>query len=958
MDLNESNLQSLTDFLRKTLDPDPAVRRPAEKFLESVEGNQNYPILLLTLLEKSQDTVIRVCAAVTFKNYIKRNWRIIEDEPNKISDSDRTAIKANIVNLMLSSPEQIQKQLSDAISIIGREDFPQKWPDLLTEMVTRFQSGDFHIINGVLQTAHSLFKRYRHEFKSNELWLEIKLVLDTFAQPLTELFKATIELCRTHATDVNALKVLFSSLILISKLFYSLNFQDLPEFFEDNMETWMSNFHNLLNLDNKLLQTDDEEEAGLLELLKSQICDNAALYAQKYDEEFQVYLPRFVTAIWNLLVTTGQEVKYDLLVSNAIQFLASVCERPHYKHLFEDQNTLTSICEKVIVPNMEFRSADEEAFEDNSEEYIRRDLEGSDIDTRRRAACDLVRGLCKFFEGPVTAIFSGYVNSMLTEYAKNPGVNWKHKDAAIYLVTSLASKAQTQKHGITQANELVNLSEFFVNHILTDLKSPNVNEFPVLKADAIKYVMIFRSQLPKEQLMQAVPLLIAHLQAESTVEHTYAAHALERLFTMRGPNNTTLITAAEMAPFTEQLLNNLFKALALPGSSENEYIMKAIMRSFSLLQESIVPYVPTLIGQLTHKLLLVSKNPSKPHFNHYLFESLCLSIRITCKANPDTVISFEEALFPVFTEILQNDVENVSFGTPMHVTHFSFSLAEFVPYVFQRTGNIPPLVRLLQAYLEKGGSAIASTAADKIPGLLGVFQKLIASKANDHQGFYLLNSIIEHMPPESITQYRKQIFILLFQRLQSSKTTKFVKSFLVFINLYSVKYGAIALQEIFDSIQPKMFGMVVEKIVIPEVQKVSGQVEKKICAVGITKVLTECPAMMDTEYTKLWTPLLQALIGLFELPEDDSIPDDEHFIDIEDTPGYQTAFSQLAFAGKKEHDPIGEAVSNPKILLAQSLHKLSTACPGRVPSMLSTSLNAEALQFLQGYLQAASVQLV
>uniref|UniRef100_A0A672IRX6 Exportin-2 n=1 Tax=Salarias fasciatus TaxID=181472 RepID=A0A672IRX6_SALFA len=946
MELNDGNLQTLTEVLRKTLDPDPTVRRPAEKFLVSVEGNQNYPLLLLTLLEKSQDNVIRVCAAVTFKNYIKRNWRIVEDEPNKISDPDRTAIKANIVNLMLSSPEQIQKQLSDAISIIGREDFPQKWPDLLTEMVTRFRSGDFHIINGVLRTAHSLFKRYRHEFKSNELWSEIKLVLDTFALPLTELFKATIELCQTHATDVNALKVLFSSLTLISKLFYSLNFQDLPEFFEDNMETWMTNFHGLLTLDNKLLQTDDEEEAGLLELLKSQICDNAALYAQKYDEEFQPYLPRFVTAIWNLLVSTGQGVKYDLLVSNAIQFLASVCERPHYKHLFEDQNTLTSICEKVIVPNMEFRSADEEAFEDNSEEYIRRDLEGSDIDTRRRAACDLVRGLCKFFEGPVTAIFSGYVNSMLGEYAKNPGGNWKHKDAAIYLVTSLASKAQTQKHGITQANELVNLTDFFVNHILPDLKSPNVNEFPVLKADAIKYVMIFRSQLPKEQLLQAVPLLITHLQAER-------------------------FTSPKMAPFTELLLNNLFKSLALPGSAENEYIMKAIMRSFSLLQEAIVPYIPTLIGQLTHKLLLVSKNPSKPHFNHYLFESLCLSVRITCKANPATVGSFEEALFPVFTEILQNDVQEflpyvfqvMSLLLEIHSNSIPSSYMALFPHLLQpvlweRTGNIPPLVRLLQAYLEKGGATIAASAEDKIPGLLGVFQKLIASKANDHQGFYLINSIVEHMPPESITQYRKQIFVLLFQRLQNSKTTKFIKSFLVFISLYCVKYGAIALQEIFDSIQPKMFGMVLEKIVIPEIQKVSGAVEKKICAVGITKILTECPSMMDTEYTKLWTPLLQALIGLFELPEDDSIPDDEHFIDIEDTPGYQTAFSQLAFAGKKEHDPIGDAVSNPRILLAQSLHKLSTACPGRVPSMLSTSLNAEALQYLQGYLQAASVQLV
>ena len=37
------------------------------------------------------------------------------------------------------------------------------------------------------------------------------------------------------------------------------------------------------------------------------------------------------------------------------------------------------------------------------------------------------------------------------------------------------------------------------------------------------------------------------------------------------------------------------------------FIFKAIMRSFSLLQDAIVPYIPTLIDQLTQKLLLVSK---------------------------------------------------------------------------------------------------------------------------------------------------------------------------------------------------------------------------------------------------------------------------------------------------------------------------------------------------------------
>jgi hypothetical protein len=77
------------------------------------------------------------------------------------------------------------------------------------------------------------------------------------------------------------------------------------------------------------------------------------------------------------------------------------------------------------------------------------------------------------------------------------------------------------------------------------------------------------------------------------------------------------------------------------------------------------------------------------------------------------------------------------------------------------------------------------------------------------------------------------------------------------------------------------------------------------------------------------TPLLQALIALLELPEDDSVPDDEHFVEIEDTPGYQAAFSQLVFAGKHDSDPCGD-VADVKINLAHKLHTLSTKVPGQV----------------------------
>jgi len=37
-----------------------------------------------------------------------------------------------------------------------------------------------------------------------------------------------------------------------------------------------------------LFEIKDSDEAGPLERLRSQICDNVAMYAQKYDEEFQV----------------------------------------------------------------------------------------------------------------------------------------------------------------------------------------------------------------------------------------------------------------------------------------------------------------------------------------------------------------------------------------------------------------------------------------------------------------------------------------------------------------------------------------------------------------------------------------------------------------------------------------------------------------------------------------------
>lgn len=108
------------------------------------------------------------------------------------------------------------------------------------------------------------------------------------------------------------------------------------------------------------------------------------------------------------------------------------------------------------------------------------------------------------------------------------------------------------------------------------------------------------------------------------------------------------------------------------------------------------------------------------------------------------------------------------------------------------------------------------------------------------------------------------------------------------------------------------------------------------------------------EYQALWAPLLQSLVGLFELPEDGSVPEDEHFVDIEDTPGYQSAFAKLVFVGKKDRDPVSD-IPDARIYLVQSLYKLSTIHPGRVGPMISAGLQPEAQQYVQQYFQTANL---
>ena len=418
---------------------------------------------------------------------------------------------------------------------------------------------------------------------------------------------------------------------LLVKVFYDLSSQDLPPIFEDNLADVTSLLHKYLTYENPLLVTDDDSESGPLEFVKAGICEVITLYMQKYEDAFGELCKPFITSAWTLLTTIGPETKFDILVSKALHFLTAVASLDKHAQNFNNEGIIGDVVEKVILPNVSLRESDIEQFEDEPIEYIRRDLEGSDADTRRRAATDFLRKLLEKFEQLVTAVVGRYVAHYLSTFSQNPSSEWKSKDTAVYLFSSIAAKGViTTGQGVKTTNSLVNVVDFFQNNIASDLVADSGVE-PILKVDAIKFLYTFRSQLTKSQWSAAFPPLVKNLASPNYVVYTYAAIAVERVLFLTDDSGQHIFGKDDVSPFSKDLLEHLFQLIEKDSApekiQENEFLMRCVMRVLIVIKDGVIPVTDSVLQHLIKITQIIGRNPSNPRFYYYHFEALGALIR-------------------------------------------------------------------------------------------------------------------------------------------------------------------------------------------------------------------------------------------------------------------------------------------------------------------------------------------
>lgn len=991
-------ITAVKEALVRTISPDRNVRRSSQQELSTMQRQPEFCHILLQIIEGSginlsdvNEVTAQHSAAIYFKNYIKKGYNPDESvEEAKISDTDKAFVKQNIVNLMCQVPNNLMQQLTESVRLIGEVDFPYNWKNLIPDIKAKLLSTqDFRVIKGMLETLNTLFKMFRDTHATDELWLKIKYVLEELQEDLLTFFIKATELVKTGIESQNAnLNVeLLACVRLMCRIFYSLNWQTIPEFYEDNMQTYMTNFHFYLQ------QTDYEKVKSKLQTkplfelwlrIQSAVLSNLKLYAEKYDEEFQPVLGTFTESAWNLLTKCDQSDDFDEIVSTGLAFLSTVVGKTANKPLFEKQGILNSICDKIVLPNLATRIYDLENFEFNPIDYIRGDLEGGDRTSRRKNTIELVRSISKNFEGEMTAIMHNAINSVFNMHNASEALSKlasskspeefeklvKSYDICITLFIAVSAKNYSYSNGVSELNNSINLPEFTKNVIFAVLDhyssqiTTNENLFlNLLLCDCLKFVLVFRQQVD-DKTNGVMNRLVTYLKSSNFVVSSYAAIAIERALAVRNKETKVLkYTFNDLQPNLGDLLNNCFTIIEqrlVEENEYNEYAMKTIMRVLVVAKEGLASHKDVMLEKLYAILIRICPNPQNPSFNHYLFECLAAvitySITVNNQVDAKTIETFETKLFPLFQQILTQDVsELMSYvfqimaqlleasakaNRPLPQSYVPIFSALLAPVLWRDKGYQVVLVRLLNAFLRL--NVIGSGDKQSLEGLLGVFQKLMATNSTESQALKLLTSIVMFVESSMYTEHLKTIFEIIFRKYQSKKSNVQSKiSFCVFLSLLITKVGLSPIEQLLENMFQGLFMQTVSQLFLPNLEKIHDSTQVKSVVIGAAHILTESEGFFNGPAAKVdvGKQLFAKVILIVSDAYKAGISDEdvqETLASLEEG-GYSSGFVKLTYSREPKLDPFSSVVDC-EVYFLTKISEYSQKKPGVVQPFVQQAL--------------------
>ena len=857
-------MAQLQQLLHLAHTPGPQMTGAAQQ-LEVLELQQGFGQALLTLLAGEQLTA--QAAAIYLKNFLQRRWQSLED---------RESLRDALVPATLNADRLVRKQLCAAVEELALQD-PEHWPALLPQLVSATAGmvsatagiGASGTAQATLELAHAALKHLRSDGRHVELTRQARYSAEVLGPLHLELWRfACDRVISSEAPDLESGNQL---LLAATEVLYDITRLVMPEHVHQNLEIYMQGILAILAV----------QRSTPHDLLQ-ELCGILAMWLSRYPEllENEKRWPsRSVEAVWTLLIKCDHSCEHDALVISAIAVLSSVACQEWQMSPFGDAQVLAAVCEGVVLPNLKLRTVDLELFHDDLQEYIARDVEGNDIQTRRWAAIDLVRSLRRRHDKETCELVVTYVKKVLQEaVSSDPQTMAICKHACIHLVISMAGSTGGQRFTVPGGLATEFFKEQLGPELLTVQEPPRGTtvEAVLFKAACLKFITVLRNILPAELVLGIVPRFPLLLQAEHPLLHSYAAICSNVLTTVQDrvtEQGSSLwrprYTRQQLGPVLMEMIPSLLRLLEGRSIPQNTHLVRALSAWLAFLGNELPHDLATKTLQALAQVASCLPTPGNADYVHLVFACIALSL----KALGDRRSATDEAAMLAMVEKLWvSQAEDLLpycyqiMGLMLDLGAKSMPYAELLqqllaPQLWQAPGKVPGLVRLLRAFFAKV-AVFRTLLQQAMPNIFERFQQALSNKQSASAAVGLLCAAFRFLPFELYCNHFQAALQACLSRVECIKMIELEKDLVVALSIFVhvVGDGAMVLCMALNQLKEGLFERFLMEVWLPGTYRIQLLQRRKICIFGLIRVM-QLPQMPE----KAFEACCQALLRLLRL---------------------------------------------------------------------------------------------
>jgi importin-7 len=399
--MEERVVQALT----QCLSADIATRQAGEAYLEAAKSQPGFTVLLLSLsLAPSLDLNLRQLSVIMLKN-LTAKWK-----KAAISPADKQSLTNSILNcLLFSVPVKIRLQFEEISQVIGKYEYP--WPGINEALGNYLNSQNPDLIFAALTFIVRTIKNF--EFVIGEKREKLKILVSNFLQTLQTLAFGFLSESSGER---------FAYLGLISQTFWSAFYIDMQtdQITSENMERWLRVFLQIFDVAYDVGFPADASEAEQKKLDSKLVCKKWAsqilhrFFSRYHDinnlsdnnKTIGVLVGQFsgliLTGFVNQVFQYGKVYIPELVMNYSFKYLNEAIKWPATCEMLKNMQTadgravLAALITDVIIPVMCKSAADEELWQDNAIEFIRREADISRaFYSPACAAGDVLETMCK-----------------------------------------------------------------------------------------------------------------------------------------------------------------------------------------------------------------------------------------------------------------------------------------------------------------------------------------------------------------------------------------------------------------------------------------------------------------------------------------------------------------------------------------------------------------------------------